>query len=120
MLLSGPPNDLVVRLMDVASLRHDVIANNLANVNTPGFRAQEVRFEDVLARQWNGSQRGPITDVPATIAETVDAADRPDGNSVDMDREIGKLQKNALLFRMYSQVLATQLGQMRSAISGRS
>ena len=42
-----------------------------------------------------------------------------DGNNVDIDLEMGRLQKNTLLYRVYTQILAVQLGQMRSAIGGR-
>jgi flagellar basal body rod protein FlgB len=46
-------------------------------------------------------------------------AERADGNNVDIDLEVGRLQKNSLYFRVYTQLLATQLAQFRSAIAGR-
>ena len=46
MITSGD-NGLLLRLMSAATLRARVLASNLANQNTPGFKRQEVRFEDV-------------------------------------------------------------------------
>ncbi len=43
--------DTLGKLLEVASLRHQVIANNVANVNTPGFRQQLVHFEEAFARE---------------------------------------------------------------------
>ena len=43
---------------------------------------------------------------------------REDGNNVDVDLEMARLQKNALYFKLYSQLLASDLAQYRSAISG--
>ena len=42
-----------------------------------------------------------------------------DGNNVDIDFEMGQLSKNSLQYKVYAQILAMQLAQMRSAISGR-
>ena len=45
--------------------------------------------------------------------------ERADGNNVDVDLEMTRLQKNTLYFKVYTQLLATELAQFRSAISGR-
>ena len=44
--------DVLSRVLDTAALRHRVIAQNVANVNTPGYRRLEVTFEDELAKDW--------------------------------------------------------------------
>ncbi len=43
--------ELLSKLLDVASMRHQVIAQNVANVNTPGYHGLDVSFEDAFARQ---------------------------------------------------------------------
>jgi flagellar basal-body rod protein FlgB len=50
MSLNIPQSDVLARLMDVAQLRHQVISQNLANVNTPGYHQQEVSFEEAFSR----------------------------------------------------------------------
>jgi flagellar basal-body rod protein FlgB len=110
--------DLVARLLDVTSMRHRVIAQNVANVNTPGYRRLEVSFEQALARQLEAGF-DEIPDLKAKVVEASGGIERHDGNNVDVDAEMGRLQKNTLLFSVYSQVLALKMSAMRSAISGR-
>jgi flagellar basal-body rod protein FlgB len=102
--------------MDVSSLRGDVIAQNIANVNTPGYQAQEVRFEDELAKALG---RGSISSADPKMLPTPGLSARNDGNNVDIDREMGDLTKNSLLFELYAQLMSTQISQYRSAITGR-
>jgi flagellar basal-body rod protein FlgB len=104
---------LLQQAMTAASLRHRVVANNLANVNTPGYRALEVRFEDELSKHLDR----PEGVVPAVVES--DLPERADGNTVDLDRELGAMNKNSLLYQAASQVLATRIAALRSAIAGR-
>lgn len=116
---SGSRLDTLGKLLDVASLRHRVIANNVANVNTPGFRQQLVRFEEAFVRQLDRGQESAALRVQPKIVEAVDVPERADGNNVDIDVEMVRLQKNTLLYRTIAQVLTVRLAAMRSAISGR-
>lgn len=109
--------DLLSRVMDAASLRHKVIANNIANVNTPGFKRLDVEFEQALAKAIGAGV--PLATVSPTIVTDPTTAERVDGNTVDIDREMGDLNQNSLLYTAASQILASQLSQLRSAITGR-
>jgi flagellar basal-body rod protein FlgB len=111
--------DVLARLLDVSALRHDVIAQNVANINTPGYRGQEVRFEDAFAQALGAGELNRALAIQPQVAAAPGGAERLDGNNVDIDAEMGQLNKNALLFKVYSQLLSTQLAQYRSAISGR-
>jgi flagellar basal-body rod protein FlgB len=113
--LLSPQTDLLKSLLDAASLRHRVLAQNIANVNTPGYHRLEVRFEDELARRLKA---GRARSQPQ-IVEAEGGVERVDGNNVDIDDETGRLSKNALLFNAFSQLLASRMSQMRSAVSGR-
>lgn len=101
--------DSLSQLLTVASLRHRVIAQNVANVNTPGYRRREVAFGDELARATGGGPTVVVADGP----------ERVDGNTVDIDREMNDLVKNALLYQAAAQVLTARLGLQRAAITGR-
>lgn len=107
------------RLLDVAQLRHDVIAQNVANVNTPGFKRQDVEFEEAFARALASGNEAAALRVAPTIGPAEGGIERADGNNVDIDMEIGQLHKNSTLYKVYTQILAVQLSQMRSAITGR-
>lgn len=102
--------DSLSQLLSAASLRHRVIAQNVANVNTPGYRRLEVTFGGELARA--SGTAGPkvvYADAPARV----------DGNTVDIDREMNDLTKNALLYQAAAQIVTSRIASLRSAVSGR-
>lgn len=68
--------------LDALSLRQRVIADNIANVNTPGFRAGRVQFEDALAR---AARTGDGTVTP-TVQRSLEPT-RTNGNNVNLDTE---------------------------------
>lgn len=108
--------DLLGQVLDTAALRHRVIAQNVANVNTPGYKRLEVAFEGEL-RKALGSGTAPSSAAPKVVA--TDSPERVDGNTVDIDREMNDVVKNGLLYQAVSQILASRLASMKSAISGR-
>ena len=125
--------------MTAASIRQEVISNNIANVNTPNFRKSDVNFEDLLARELYGDKplEGQLQMVrthdkhlphktlnfhaePSVVMDETTTM-RADDNNVDIDVEMANLAKNQL----YYNALATQMGgyvtKMRNAItSGQS
>jgi flagellar basal-body rod protein FlgB len=110
--------NLLSRLLDVAALRQDVIAQNVANVNTPGYRTQEVDFEEALRQAMSQGEPGHVTLPTPEIILRGGGATREDGNNIDVDHQMAGLQKNALFFKVYTQLLANDLAQYRSAITG--
>lgn len=108
--------DVLGRIMDAAALRHKVIAQNVANVNTPGYRRLAVEFEDELARAL-GTPGGASRVTPKVVV--ADGPERVDGNTVDMDREMSDLSKNGLLYQAAAQIVASRMAALRSAVSGR-
>lgn len=105
--------DLLSNVMTAAGLRHRVIAQNIANVNTPGYRRLEVAFEAELAK---------ALDAPAAARPRIVEADGPervDGNNVDIDAEVNALGKNALLYQAAANILTSRLASLRTAIAGR-
>ena len=119
MKVTSSQMDLLSRLLDVADFRHRVIAENVANVNTPGYHAMTVNFEDAFQKALK-SRDGKALKIEPRIAEGEGALQtRVDGNTVDVDMEMAQLAKNSILYRTYTQILTHQVGLMRSAITGR-
>ena len=98
-------------------MRHRVLGQNLANVNTPGYRAQTVSFEEQLA-EMIGQDQPEFGELIAEVGEAQGLPARQDGNNVDIDFEITQLKKNAMLHQALTQIMATKISMMRSAISG--
>ena len=92
-----------------ASIRQQLAGQNIANINTPGFEAREVvPFTDILA---DANQPQEVSVQPRAGSHA-----RLDGNTVDIDREMGDLKKGAIEHNAYTQILATKIRQMRAAM----
>jgi len=112
---------LLENMLDVASLRHKIVANNIANVNTPGYKKLDVSFEDQLERAIKSSDETNFHKFKPKITISEDAADgtiRNDGNTVDMEKEVATLLKNTGSYKIYSQLLSKKFDLLKSAIEG--
>jgi flagellar basal-body rod protein FlgB len=110
--------ELLARLLDVYSVRHRVIAQNVANINTPGYHQLDVAFEDAFARALSRNDPAALLREPPKVVTNDTGPERADGNNVDIDFEMARLEKNTLLYRTMSQVLASRVATQRSAITG--
>ncbi len=98
-----------------ASLRQQAIAQNLANVNAPGYRRRDVDSTSALRAAWDqGSQK--VESVDATVQVDQSAVMRADGSSVDVDTEAAAQAKNGLQYEAVSAVIKTRTAILRSAI----
>lgn len=109
--------DTLSRLMDVTSLRHEAISQNIANVNTPGYQRRDVSFEASLAQQMMGGDRRE-GGRPGISIVSEGATRRADGSNVDIDYEMAQLGKNSLVHQTATHLLASRIATMRSAITG--
>lgn len=99
-----------------AELEHGLISQNIANANTPNYKTRELSFDDFLdAARHANTDSHPDGDVEVRLTEGL--ATRADGNNVDLDREMGRLKQNAMLFKTLSQLLMSQMDVMRRAMS---
>ncbi|MBI4477346.1 MAG: flagellar basal body rod protein FlgB [Acidobacteria bacterium] len=115
------------RQMAQAAARQLVAASNLANLNTPGYRARELEFSNVLDRELTG-RLGLTTTTPNHLAgdeqapgapATTEAATpaRRDGNTVQLDRELLTMTKAAGEFARAQTALAAKFRLVRYAIN---
>jgi flagellar basal-body rod protein FlgB len=123
MLFSGTDSYLRAAMSGLAA-RQRAIANNVANVDTPGFKASEVRFEDALrsaiTRGTGATVNQASLNAAASRSTLVDATtSRADGNNVDIDREMELLGEANLNYSAMTQLMATRLGILRNVINGR-
>lgn len=122
--------DMLKKALDVYAKRHEVTVQNVANVETGGYRAQRVKFEEMLS----GEQmrlRGYTThpdhmpigaqSAAGTDEEVVDArTDFDNGvNNVDIDGEMTTLATNDLSYRLATRLLSGRYNTLRGAIRGR-
>lgn len=118
------------KAMDVASLRQKVMANNIANVNTPGYKAQKLSFEEAMKSQstLSGSvalertdsghigNGGDMEAVKAKIVRDESVSQKLDGNNVDIESEMVDLAANQLLYNALAQQVSSKISVLRYAI----
>ena len=110
--------------MSGLAARQRTIANNVANVDTPNFKASEVRFEDALKSAIGSGTPGSPPDqtsLNATASQTTlinNTTLRADGNNVDIDREMAMLSETNLTYSAITQIMSTRIGILRSVIKG--
>lgn len=125
----------ITKGMDAAALRQKVIANNIANVDTPHFKRVEVNFEDTFKRALEKSPKrlvgfatsdkhipiNPATDfrdVKPAMWRQNDSFSRNDDNDVDMDVEMVNLAKNEIQMNSLIEVLNRKYRSLSSVIKG--
>jgi flagellar basal-body rod protein FlgB len=127
----GDHTKLLEKALDAAWLKNEAISNNIANVNTPGYKKSDVRFGDQLASAASEFQIGSlekekdflpigndVRDIPApeVIQDNFTSA-RQDGNNVDIDVEMAELAKNTIKYNALVTQLSKQFGLIKMAIN---
>jgi flagellar basal-body rod protein FlgB len=93
--------------MDLLSARQKLVASNLANADTPGYKTKDIDFKREFEAQF-GMEPNAV-DVQGLVTKN-------DGNNVDVDREARMLAENALRFNIASTLVRGKISQIRSAI----
>jgi len=109
--------DELARLLDVAVLRQRVHAANLANQNTPGYKAQAVSFEDAFNAALDQGGGEAAARIDPRIYTPLATPSQPDGNDVSTEREVAAMAKNQELYNAYIQLTRGQMRLLNTAIS---
>jgi flagellar basal-body rod protein FlgB len=114
---------LARRLIDAAALRQQAIATNVANAETPGFRRLEVApdFAARLKAQLHAGDfaRNAGRILPVLAEDPTARSVRPDGNSVEIERELLAMNRNEVEFNYLTEVVSSSLKQLKMAVTGR-
>ena len=94
--------------LDLLSVRQKLIASNIANVDTPGYKTRDVDFQTEFQSLMDGGQ--------SHATEVTGLKTNNDGNNVSLDREARLLSENGVRFSAVSQLLRGQIRLMKSAI----
>jgi flagellar basal-body rod protein FlgB len=98
----------IERYMSLLSTRQKLVASNIANADTPGYKTKDIDFESELQSQ--------IQNQSPTVTEVSGLKTKNDGNNVDMDREARLLSENALRFAIATNLARSELQTLKSAI----
>jgi flagellar basal-body rod protein FlgB len=106
--------------LGAAGKRQEVLANNLANVNTPGYKRLDVEFDGMLAKAVDAARAGDRSTLDAMrpgVSTDDSVAVRADGNSVDVDQEMAFLAENNIRYNALVQLSQKKLETLKYVIS---
>jgi len=120
-LFGGGSIPVIESVLSFANQRHALLLNNVANVDTPGYRAKDLPEKD-FQKALEGAIAGrrssaePLEFVPVASGSGVT---RNDGNDVAVDQEMAKLLKNAMTAQVFNRLLAAKFQMLGLSIRGR-
>lgn len=129
--LDGPVLNVLQKSLEASSMRQQVLSNNVANIDTPGFKRSDVDFQAVLGAALGEKSKilsmkltsthhipGLADKVGAGAGVVMDQATslRNDGNNVDVDREMTNVAENGLYYNSLTNAISSQLGLLRMVI----
>jgi flagellar basal-body rod protein FlgB len=97
-------------------IRQKTIAANVSNIETPGYRASDVKFEDLLAKALKSKSGADIADIEPEIFQPNQTAVKPNGNDVSFEAEVGRMVENTLKHKTYVRLFNKKIQQMEQAI----
>ena len=123
---------LLSRSLDFRTRRNTVLASNIANLETPGYKAKDLVFESALGAAMRASEPGPLrvtdprhldgrnilplSDVRPALIRTGNPLGNLDENSVDLEREMVKLGENQVVYQALTQMVSHKFAQLRLSI----
>ena len=129
----GGTINLLQKSLNVRSAQHQVLSSNVANADTPNYKAFEVAVDEELRKLGTGKPRIQLartqsSHLPVDRAEadriTLKNAPAPelslraDGNTVDLDRAMGELSENTIKYKTSAQLISIKLKGLKNAILG--
>lgn len=109
-------------MLDVSLLRHQAIASNLANVETPNYKRMDVSasFEEQLRQAVASGNTSEISSLqPSLAVDANSVTGRSDGNTVQLETEMLKLNENTVENTLETQLVSSDLARLRMAITGK-
>jgi flagellar basal-body rod protein FlgB len=121
-IFSSDIYQLAGKLMDASALRQDAIASNLANAETPGYHRMDVA-PDFATQLRAACENGTLaTDAeslkPALVEDHNARAVRPDGNNVEIQRELLAMDQSSVEYDYLTNLVTSNIKELKMAISG--
>ena len=110
------------KMLDATALRHEAIASNLANLETPRYKRMDVAptFASELQEAVASKDTGRVANLqPQLAVDPTAVATRQDGNTVQLETELLKLNQNFLEHHLETQLVSGTMLKLRLAITGR-
>ena len=107
--------DYLAAGLKAEAARQKAITNNIANINTPGYRRLDIQFEDVLTKAIQANEKLGPEDMEVEFYRPKTTAVKGNGNDVTLDGEVGQMVKNSLRHKTYMLLLKKKYRQLTDA-----
>ena len=116
----NPVFDKTLKALEIAGsgrqLRQNVLASNVANVETPGYKAKKVDFEDALKSALHSESSMALdAGISPDVYDNPEIDVANDGNTVDMEKEMAAMTENNIMFRAVTQMINKKLAALKYA-----
>lgn len=118
--------DVLGKAANASWIRNEVLNNNIANDDTPGYKRQDVQFDDILARELRSVRYKDLDEAVAKVdksringriyTDAVNYSYRIDGNNVDMDTENVELASNQIKYNALVDCIVQEFTRLKSVI----
>ena len=108
--------DLLDAGIKAQTLRQKSIANNIANLETPGYRRIDVKFEEILSKSLESDDNVDLQDIEPELYTPKNTQVKENGNDVNLDSEVGQLIDNSLQYKAYIRLLDKKYRQIELAM----
>lgn len=112
------------KLLDASVLRQEAISANISNAETPGYRRVDVSQDfatQLKASLSSGQGLDSLSALkPSLMVDSSARTMRPDGNTVELDRELVHMNENTVQYEYLTDLVSRNIRQLRMAITGRS
>ncbi|MBA4393394.1 MAG: flagellar basal body rod protein FlgB [Desulfobacca sp.] len=116
---------ILEQILKTSTFRHKLLASNIANVDTPGYKAKDVTFKEAInnhSMKLNQTSSNHISgsNLPKEVGgmTAVERTPWDDGNTVALDMELANMTENALLYQAGVTLLTKKFQMYKTAIKG--
>lgn len=117
MLFNSPDFKVMQKSMDMLWLKQRVISNNVANIETPGYKAKAVSFQNVLSTEYYKENPEGLASLKPVVTVDNTSSIRIDGNNVDLDKESLELWRTYAQYTYLRESMSAQFKNMRYVIN---
>lgn len=107
---------ILEKMLDACTLRHGILANNLANTQTPDYKRQDISFRKDLAEAIRSGNANDLKQIAHQIEVDKTSPAGRNGNSVSTHKELGLMLENTTLYNTAAEALSRKMATIRKAI----
>lgn len=111
---------ILERVMDIATFRRKILTSNIANADTPQYKAKDISFESEVKKALDDIKLGNLPNKNIfEVFETTNTMPNRDGNTVNVDIEMAKISENSLTYNTAIQLYSRKARMLRDAVKAR-